>query len=312
MIHKSILLLTYLVFLTNLVAQTECFESSETIWSSYWNSCQSTPNPNGVRGSSHWILYDFGSTRNLGLTHIWNVNEAASLDRGFKDVSVDYSTDGSTWQTLGNFQWSKGTGNADYRGFTGPDFQRKDAQYVLVTALSNWGNSSCFGISEMQFILSDASAEDEPNTDIPPTLYSLSINLQGGSYGEVALNPNRLLFVKGSIVTITAQAYQSSIFEGWSGDVLAATEEIHVVMDSHKALVATFSANDSNECDGEELNLSNVLQDPSYRAKISIRSTGEVIVGDVMFQAGQTIELMPGFSTAQGLQFEATIGECDE
>ena len=118
-----------------------------------WLSCELKANPNSAHPNSHWIQYDFGHVYSLGNTYVWNYNDADYLNGGFKDVSIDYSLDGNTWTHLGNFQFAKATGSNFYGGFQGPDFEGVNARYVLLTALSTWGNGDCAGIAEIQFNL---------------------------------------------------------------------------------------------------------------------------------------------------------------
>ncbi len=116
-----------------------------------WISCQTSPNPNAVRGSSHWIHYDFGAPYFLGDTQIWNGNEIGETDRGIKDVVIDYSMDGTTWTELGTFQFDQAPGTNDYLGFTGSNFNGITAQYVLLTVLTTWGDNYCASLAEIKF-----------------------------------------------------------------------------------------------------------------------------------------------------------------
>ncbi|MCB0642436.1 MAG: T9SS type A sorting domain-containing protein [Phaeodactylibacter sp.] len=127
-----------------------------------WLSCEKQPNPNPAYPNTHWIQYDFGHVYSLGNTYVWNYNDANFLNGGFKEVSIDYSLDGLTWDYLGEFQFAKATGSNFYGGFQGPNFEGVNARYVLLTALSTWGNGDCAGIAEVQFNLwgSPTSVED--------------------------------------------------------------------------------------------------------------------------------------------------------
>lgn len=118
-----------------------------------WLSCEKQPNPNTTYGSSHWIQYDFGHVYSLGNTYVWNYNDANFLNGGFRNVAIDYSLDGINWAHLGEYQFAKATGSNFYGGFQGPDFEGAQARYVLLTALTTWGNGDCAGIAEIQFNL---------------------------------------------------------------------------------------------------------------------------------------------------------------
>ena len=116
-----------------------CSPPDATIWNNPWLSCQTMTNPNPSRGNSHWIRYDLGANYKLGTIQVWNVNKVGESDKGFKDVTIDYSLNGTTWSTLGTFQFEQGTEAATYAGFEAANFNGLSARYVLITAVSNWG-----------------------------------------------------------------------------------------------------------------------------------------------------------------------------
>ena len=137
-----------------------CTAPNTTIWNNPWLSCQTTTNPNNSRGASHWIRYDLGAAYKLGKMHIWNVNKVGESNKGMKEVVIDYSLNGTTWTQLGNFQFSQGTEEAIYAGFEGANFNGLSARYVLITAISNWGDASCSGISDVKFNIAPALLQD--------------------------------------------------------------------------------------------------------------------------------------------------------
>ncbi len=121
-----------------------------------WESCTPQPNPNSGRGTSHWIQYDFGQIYLLNESHIWNYNADGATGKGFKDVVIDYSSDGTNWAQLGDiYEWNQATGLVGYEGFEGPNFNGITARYVLVTALNNWDNGLCHGFSKITFNATD-------------------------------------------------------------------------------------------------------------------------------------------------------------
>ena len=146
---KIILILAILSYSTFLGAQ--CVDPDASIWQDTWQSCETTENPNPERSTSHWIMYNFGAPYTLGKTRVWNSNEAGKTDIGFKNVTVDYSLDGEEWAELGTYEFAQGNGEAIYEGFESFDFDSIQAQYVIITAIDNWGNNDCFGIAEIKF-----------------------------------------------------------------------------------------------------------------------------------------------------------------
>lgn len=140
-----------------------CIAPNTAIWNNPWLSCQTTTNPNTSRGASHWIRYDLGATYKLGKMQVWNVNKTGESNKGFKEVVIDYSLNGTAWTQLGTYQLNQGTEEAIYPGVEAANFNGLSARYVLITAISNWGASSCSGISDVKFniapsLLQDASA----------------------------------------------------------------------------------------------------------------------------------------------------------
>ena len=116
-----------------------------------WVSCIKKMSPNTVRGLSHWIQYDFGTSLLVKESHIWNYNAVGDLGKGFKSVAIDYSEDGNTWQQLGIYTWAQATGVKGYTGFSGPNFGGIKARYILITGLSNWDTGDCSGFSKIVF-----------------------------------------------------------------------------------------------------------------------------------------------------------------
>ncbi len=132
-----------------------------------WLSCQTSVNPNPVRGNGHWIMYNLGDSYALTTSKIWNFNTpqrinsynnqswsltplSGRLEDGFKDVIIDLSQNGVDWQEWGRFTIPKATGSSFYEGTFGPDFGGKPTRYILITALSNHGGT-CYGLGEVKF-----------------------------------------------------------------------------------------------------------------------------------------------------------------
>jgi len=140
-----------IIFLFASNAWTQCYpDRHNTSWFDGWISCETAENPNSERGPSHWILYNFGQAYVLQATQIWNTNDPLHLDWGIEEAAIDYSMDGVNWTHFGDFFLDQGSGRSIYEGFEGPDFDGIEAQYVLITALSNFGGS-CYGLSEIRF-----------------------------------------------------------------------------------------------------------------------------------------------------------------
>lgn len=137
--------------LVTLTINAQCNENNHSNNpSDNWESCATKTSPNETRGTSHWLQYDLGYIYPITSSYIWNYNVSGETNKGFKDVVVDYSLDGTTWIELGNYTFTKASGSSVYPGFEGPDFGDVNARYILVTALNNYGDN-CFGLAECKF-----------------------------------------------------------------------------------------------------------------------------------------------------------------
>ncbi|MEM6770382.1 MAG: fibronectin type III domain-containing protein [Bacteroidota bacterium] len=148
---RMVFMLMGILFIAQLNAQ--CFEPDASVWQNTWASCTPRANPKAAYGVSHWIQYDFGQVKRLSRSWVWNTNDPAALDQGFQEVHVDYSMDGDNWTYWGDITFAQGTGEAVYGGFPGPNLEGITAQYVLLTAVSNYGNPGCYGLAEVKFNL---------------------------------------------------------------------------------------------------------------------------------------------------------------
>lgn len=158
----------FIIIITGLLLQTafaQCLpDRHSTSWYDGWASCSATQSPNPARGISHWIMYNFGEPYSLATSTFWNSNDPAHLEYGLQGYAVDYSLDGNTWTALGTFSAEKASGSPFYEGTEGPDFNKAVAQYVLFTALSNYGGN-CYGFSELKINIDSTTnsiSEEKP------------------------------------------------------------------------------------------------------------------------------------------------------
>ncbi len=152
--------------------------------SNNWLSCTRSANPNPQRGLSHWIKYDLGEVYQLFETHVWNYNVQGATNQGFQSVAVDYSEDGNTWYTLGNFSWSQAPGTGDYSGFIGPDFIGKHARHVLITSLDNPNNPPCRGFGKIVFTTKQCLNVGAACDDGDPLTANDTVNVKCECIGE--------------------------------------------------------------------------------------------------------------------------------
>jgi len=121
----------------------------------------SSPEPLGA-----WIKYEFDKVYKLHQMWVWNSNQTVEsfLGFGFKDVTIDYSTNGTDYTTLGTtHQFARAPGTDGYAHNTTVDFGGAVAKYVRLTAHSNWGGIlPQYGLSEVRFFYIPVQAR-KPN-----------------------------------------------------------------------------------------------------------------------------------------------------
>jgi len=119
-----------------------------TAGTAMWVSSMAGPTP-------PWIQYQFDRVYQLHELWVWNHNTEFEpvLGYGCKDVTVEYSTDGTTWALLKDVQFAQATAQAGYAYNTTVDFGGVLARYVRLTAKSNWSKVGLkqYGLSEVRF-----------------------------------------------------------------------------------------------------------------------------------------------------------------
>jgi len=103
-----------------------------------------------------WIQYEFDKVYKLHQMWVWNHNSRFEPVIGFgsKEVTIEYSSDGSNWTILGTtHQFARAPGAAGYAHNTTVDLSGVVAKYVKLTANSNWGGIfKQYGLSEVRFL----------------------------------------------------------------------------------------------------------------------------------------------------------------
>jgi hypothetical protein len=103
-----------------------------------------------------WIEFQFDKAYKLHEMWVWNSNQTVEsmLGFGLKDVTIEYSTNGIDYTTLGaTHEFARAPGAAGYAHNTTIDFAGVGAKYVRLTANSNWGGiMPQYGLSEVRFL----------------------------------------------------------------------------------------------------------------------------------------------------------------
>ncbi|MHC4174738.1 MAG: LamG-like jellyroll fold domain-containing protein, partial [Planctomycetota bacterium] len=109
-----------------------------------------------------WIEYQFDKVYKLHQMWVWNSNQMVEslVGMGFRDVTIEYSTNGTDYTTLGTtHEFAQAPGAAGYAHNTTVDFGGAGAKYVRLTATSNWGGiMPQYGLSEVRFLHIPVSA----------------------------------------------------------------------------------------------------------------------------------------------------------
>ncbi|MCX5644018.1 MAG: discoidin domain-containing protein [Phycisphaerae bacterium] len=102
----------------------------------------------------NWIQFAFDKPYKLDKLLVWNSNQMIESFIGFgaKSVTVECSTDGSTWTPVPNVpEFARATGLATYTANTTVNLTGVLAQYVKLTINSTWGGMPQGGLSEVRF-----------------------------------------------------------------------------------------------------------------------------------------------------------------
>ncbi|UCD51341.1 MAG: hypothetical protein JSW27_01655, partial [Phycisphaerales bacterium] len=114
-----------------------------------------------------YLLYEFDRVYKLHEMLVWNYNVIFELVLGFgpKDVTVEYSENGSDWMVLGDVEFAQATAMPDYVSNTTVELGGVAARYVRLTINSGWGPLGQFGLSEVRFLHIPAFAREPQPTD---------------------------------------------------------------------------------------------------------------------------------------------------
>ncbi|MHC4806888.1 MAG: LamG-like jellyroll fold domain-containing protein [Planctomycetota bacterium] len=119
-----------------------------------------------------WIQYEFDKVCKLHQMWIWNSNQTIEplIGFGLRDVTIEYSTNGTDWTRLdGVPEFAQAPGAGGYVHNTTVDLGGAVAKYVRLTANSNWGGIvNQYGLSEVRFFHIPVHAR-EPYPDLAVT-----------------------------------------------------------------------------------------------------------------------------------------------
>ena len=127
-----------------------------------------------------WIQFEFDKVYLLHEMWVWNSNTTleGAIGFGFKDVTIEYSLDGTGYVTLGTtHEFAQAPGADGYAHNTTVDLSGLQAKSVRLTANSNWaGFVPQFGLSEVRFLHIPVRAR-EPQPDLGATDMPVDVTL---------------------------------------------------------------------------------------------------------------------------------------
>ncbi|HON92900.1 MAG TPA: discoidin domain-containing protein [Sedimentisphaerales bacterium] len=156
-----------------------------------------------------WIQYEFDRVLRLYEVWVWNHNGLLEpmLGLGAKEVKIEYSTDGTDFETLGTtYEFARAPGKAGYACNTIVDLEGIAAKYVRFTILSNWGNVlKQYGLSEVRFYSVPVLAR-EPSPASAKTAVDVTSSLSWRAGREAATHTLYLSTDQQAVIDGTAPA----------------------------------------------------------------------------------------------------------
>ena len=171
----------------------------------------------GTEPLGAWIEYEFAKVYKLHRMWVWNSNQMVESLVGFgsKDVTVEYSTNGTDWTTLAGVPaFARAPGAAGYEHNTTVDFGGAAAKYVRLTANSNWGGvMPQYGLSEVRFLYIPIRArEPSPYYGATDVAVDVTLGFRAGREAaehDVYLSTDEQAVVDGTapVATVTETSY---------------------------------------------------------------------------------------------------------
>jgi len=164
-----------------------------------------------------WIEFQFDKVYKLHEMWVWNSNQMIepALGLGLKDVSIEYSLDGTEYTPLGTTaEFARAPGMTDYAYNTTVDFGGAAAKHVRLTAISNWGGiMPQYGLSEVRFFHIPLRAR-QPNPDSGATDVDVDVTLgwragREAAEHDVYLSSDEQAVIDGNVpaATVTETSY---------------------------------------------------------------------------------------------------------
>ncbi len=154
-----------------------------------------------------WIQYEFDKAYLVDEMIVWNYNgESILAGLGLKDVTIEYSTDGTNWMQLNDaFEFAQAPGANGYASDITVDFGLTAVKLVKISATSNWLELfPQYGLSEVRFMTIPVSAR-EPNPESEATGVAINATLSWRAGREAAEHNVYISTDEQAVVDGTAQ-----------------------------------------------------------------------------------------------------------
>ena len=168
-----------------------------------------------------WIQYEFDRVYKLHEMLVWNYNGEFELILGFglKDVTVEYSENGTDWTVLGDVELAQATATETYTANTVIDLGGVPTRYVRLTVKSGWGPTGQFGLSEVRFlhiptrVRKPEPADGETGVN-PDTILAWHAGREAASH-DIYFSTDRQAVVDGTALvdTVTESSYQLNLLD---------------------------------------------------------------------------------------------------
>ena len=161
-----------------------------------------------------WIQFEFEEVKKLDIMTVWNSNSPAesAIGWGVKDVIIEVSVDGVTWEKLADAsQFSRAPGSPTYNQPDQIDFGGAAAKFVRLDIQSNWGGIiMSYGLSEVQFseIPVKARTPDPADSDVdihPSAVLTWRAGREADQH-TVYVSPDVNAVIDGTAPSVTTQA----------------------------------------------------------------------------------------------------------
>ncbi len=135
------------------VHSNDKYGESGTMWNSAYDAA-------GAVGQVN-LVFDLTTSHQITGLQIWNYNEKDWQHRGAKEIEVSTSVDGTTFTKVGPFTLKQASGQTGDAAQAVAFPAAATGRYVKIVILSNFGNETPAGLSEVAVVVADPAASDK-------------------------------------------------------------------------------------------------------------------------------------------------------